>query len=143
MCIRDSTYTTLVESGFLNIDGPDAIGDAMISADHKKFGPAFYGLQMLHIVAHNPGDALLDAHSSSLQLSVHASRRRDGIFGLMLVNTDTKSTANVKVSLKGGSVGEMCIRDSLSAGEDSPCPRPACSRPRRSGSSGPRPSSRG
>jgi hypothetical protein len=121
------TYTTLVESGFLNIDGPDAIGDAMISADHKKFGPAFYGLQMLHIVAHNPGDALLDAHSSSPQISVHASRRRDGIFGLVLVNTDTKSPANVKVSLKGGSVGATGKRFDYSAAQLSQSSGPVAS----------------
>ena len=98
-------YAILEESGFLSADWTEGYGDTMISADLKKFGPAFYGLQMLHIVAHSPGDALLEARSSSPTLSVHAVRRRDGNFGLMLVNTDPKSPATVKVSLKGGAVG--------------------------------------
>jgi hypothetical protein len=99
------TYALLVESGFLNTDWAGAYGDSMMSSDHKKFGPAFYGLQMLHIVAHNPGDALIEAISSSPTLSVHATRRRDGILGLMLVNTDPKLPATIKISLKNGSVG--------------------------------------
>jgi hypothetical protein len=99
------TYAILAESGFLNFDWPDAYSDDMMSADRKKFGPVFYGLQMLHVVAHNPGDAFLDARSSSPEVTVHAIRRRDGIFGLMLVNLDPKAPATVKVSLKGGSVG--------------------------------------
>jgi hypothetical protein len=99
------TYAILVESGFLNIDLPEAFGDSMISSDHKKFGDNFYGLQMLHIVVHSPGDALVEATSSSPTLNVHATRRRDGNIGIMLVNTDPKSQATVKISLKNGGVG--------------------------------------
>lgn len=99
------TYTILLESGFLNVDLPEAFGDSMISSDHKKFGVNFYGLQMLHIIAHSPGDALVEATSSSPTLNVHATRRRDGIVGIMLVNTDPKLPAIVKISLKGGGVG--------------------------------------
>jgi hypothetical protein len=99
------TYALLEESGFLNIDWSDAYGDSMISADRKKFGPAYYGLQMLHIVAYKPGDALLDTKSSSSSVSVHATRRRDGIIGLLLVNTSTNAPATVKISLKNGNVG--------------------------------------
>lgn len=100
------TYTLLVESGFLNIDLPEAFGDSMIASDHKKFGVNFYGIQMLHIIAHTPGDALVDARSSLATLSVHATRRRDGIVGIMLVNTDPKLEATVTLSLKNGSVGQ-------------------------------------
>lgn len=98
------TYAILVESGFLNIDLPVAFGDAMISSDHQKFGVDFYGMQMLHIVAHNPGDALVQATTSSVTLGVHATRRRDGIVGIMLVNTDPKSPVTVKISMKNGGV---------------------------------------
>ena len=99
------TYSILVESGFLSIDLPEAYGDSMLSSDLKKFGMNYFGLQMLHIVAHSPGDALIEATSSSPTLSVHATRRRDGIVGIMLVNTDPKSPATVKISLKNGGVG--------------------------------------
>jgi hypothetical protein len=99
------TYALLEESGFLNIDWAEAYGDTMIGAGGKKFGPAFYGLQMLHIVAFKAGDALLDTKSSSSTVSVHASRRRDGIVGILLVNTSTSAPATVKISLKNGNVG--------------------------------------
>ncbi len=100
------TYAILVESGFLNSDLPEAFGDSMISSDHKKFGFNFYGLQMLHIIVHKPGDALLNAASSLAALSVHATLRRDGIVGIMLVNSDPKSEATVNISLKNGGVGQ-------------------------------------
>jgi len=99
------TYAMLIESGSANIGWTEMYGDSMLSADRKKMGPAFYGLQMLHIVAHSPGDAFLDARSSSSLLGVHATHRRDGFIGLMLVNKDPKSEAAVKVTLRNGTVG--------------------------------------
>jgi hypothetical protein len=99
-------YATLIESGAVNINWTEMYGDSMLSADRKKFGPAYYGLQMLHILAHNPGDLLLDASSNvASQLSVHATHRRDGIIGLMLINKDPRNPAIVKVTLKNGTTG--------------------------------------
>jgi len=95
----------LIESGSVNINWPEMYGNSMLSADRKKFGPGYYGLQMLHILARAPGDALLNAASNNAQVSVHATRRRDGYVGLMLVNKDPKSEATVKVSLKNGTTG--------------------------------------
>jgi hypothetical protein len=99
------TYAMLIESGSVSIDWMEMYGDSMLSADRKKLGPAYYGLQMLHILAHNPGDALLDASSNSSLVGVHATRRRDGYIGLMLVNKDPKIAASVKVTFKNGTVG--------------------------------------
>ncbi|MGA3370529.1 MAG: hypothetical protein ABSC48_02085 [Terracidiphilus sp.] len=99
------TYAMLIESGSVNIDWIEMYGDSMLSGDRKKLGPAYYGLQMLHSLAHNPGDALLDATSNSSLVGVHASLRRDGFVGVMLVNKDLKVPAIVKVSLKNGTVG--------------------------------------
>jgi len=100
-------YAVLIESGSVNINWNEMYGDSMMSADRKKIGPAFYGLQMLHILAHSPGDALLDASSNSLLVSAHATHRRDGFIGLMLVNKDPKSEATVKVTLKNGTTGSV------------------------------------
>ena len=80
-------------------------GDSMLSGDRKKFGPAFYGFQMLHIMAHAPGDALLDVSSSNGLVGAHAAFRRDGFIAIMLVNKDPKSPATVKVTVKNGSLG--------------------------------------
>ena len=101
-----NNYTLLIESGFINIDWPEAYSDAMMSADHKKFGPAWYGLQMVHIVARTAGDALMDVSPAvSGKVFVHASVRRDGNVGFMIVNTDTKAPATVKITLKNGGIG--------------------------------------
>jgi len=100
------TYAMLIESRSVNIDWNEMYGGSMLSADRKKAGPAYYGLQMLHILAHNPGDALVDARTSNSSLvSVHATVRRDGIIGLMLVNKDPKAQATVKVTFKNGTLG--------------------------------------
>jgi hypothetical protein len=101
------TYATLIESGTLNIDWSEMYGDSMLSADRKKMGPAYYGFQMLHILAHNPGDALLDVNASSGLVAVHATRRRDGFIGLMLVNKDPKNEASVKVTFRNGTIGSQ------------------------------------
>jgi len=99
------TYALLIESGTLTMDWSEMYGSSMLSEDRKQFGPAYYGLQMLHIMAHSPGDSLLDAASSSSQVSVHAARRRDGFIGVMVVNKDPKNDAAVKITFKNGSVG--------------------------------------
>jgi hypothetical protein len=98
-------YAQLVESGAVSIDWSEMYGDTMLSKDRRTLGPAFYGLQMLHIVAHSPGDLLMEATSNQSLLTVYAVRRRDGYVGLMLVNKDPKNTATVRVSFSHGSVG--------------------------------------
>ncbi|MGD0734423.1 MAG: hypothetical protein ABR976_04720 [Terracidiphilus sp.] len=98
-------YAQLIESGSVNINWNEMYGDSMLSADRKKFGPAFYGLQMLHILAHSPGDRFLAVNSSTRMVGAHATFRRDGFVGLMLVNKDPKSPVAVKVTFKNGNVG--------------------------------------
>jgi hypothetical protein len=98
-------YSLLIETGAENVSWVEMHGGSMISSDGKSFGPAFMGLEMLHIVAHNPGDAFVNATSSDPLLVVHATRRRDGVVGLMLVNENPSSSVTVTVTLDGGVVG--------------------------------------
>jgi hypothetical protein len=98
-------YATLIESRTLNISWNEMYGDSMLSADRKKIGPAFYGFQMLHVMAHAPGDALVDASSSNGLVGAHAAFRRDGYIAVMLVNKDPKVPAIVKLTYKNGGVG--------------------------------------
>lgn len=99
------TYAMLIESGSINIDWSEMYGDSMLSADRKKLGPAFHGFQMLHAIAREPGDAFLSVTSSSSLLGAHATFRHDGYVGVMLVNKDSKNSAEVKVEFKNGKVG--------------------------------------
>ena len=98
------TYSTLIESGSENVSWPDLHSSTMIQSDGKNPGSAFMGLEMMHIVAHNPGDAFVNATSNDPSLAVYAVRRRDGYVGLMLINEEPKSTANVNVTIEGGNV---------------------------------------
>ena len=104
------TYALLVESGSQNVSWSDMFGDAMISQDRKKFGPVYYSLQMLHIIARTPGDVLVDAASSAPKLAVHATKRRDGATGIMLVNKDSSGAFTAKISITGGTVGTKAKR---------------------------------
>ena len=80
-------------------------GDTAISPDGKKLGPAIMGLEMLHFIARSPGDVLVKANSNSPLIAAHATRRRDGIVGVLLINEDPKNEATVTVSITGGTVG--------------------------------------
>jgi len=99
------TYAILIETGAENVNWPEMHSSNMISVDGKNLGPAFMGLQMLHAIARTPGDALVSATSNNPSLAVHATHRRDGVVGLMLVNEDPRSPATVTVTINGGAVG--------------------------------------
>jgi len=104
------TYAVLTESGTQNTSWSEMTGDAVISADLKKFGPAYMGMEMLHLLARNPGDAFVRADSSSQTLKVHATRRRDGVIGLMLINDDPKNEISAAVTLSGVSAVQKARR---------------------------------
>jgi hypothetical protein len=95
----------LVESGSVNVTTPELYGDNMIANDRKKVGPVFTGMQMVHVALHNPGDQMLDASSSNPKLVVHAVKRRDGVFAMMLINEDPSTPVTAKINVSGGTVG--------------------------------------
>jgi len=98
-------YAMLIESGSANINWNEMYGDSMLSADRKTAGAVYFGLQMLHAVIHSPGDALVDTRSSTKLVAAHASHRRDGFVGLMLINKDPQNAATVTVTFKNGTLG--------------------------------------
>lgn len=108
--VSEALYTAdvmglLVESGSVNVTVPELYGDNMIANDRKKVGPVFTGMQMVHVALHNPGDQMLDATSSAPKLAVHAVKRRDGVFALMLINEDPSTPITAKINVSGGTVG--------------------------------------
>lgn len=101
-------YPALVEFGVINgcwseLHGSNFLGDT------NKPGAAYFGMQMAHALM-NFNDAVLASSSSSSMLSVHASMRRDGNLGLMLINKDPKNATTVKVSISNASLGPKGIR---------------------------------
>jgi len=68
--------------------------------DKNKPQPAYYGIKLLHTVA-GVGDALVTANSPLDTLAVHAVKRRDGGFGLLLINKDLVHAMAVTVSVDG------------------------------------------
>lgn len=103
-------YATLVESGSASVDWSEFYGDTFLSADRKKLGPAFLGFQMVHILAHAPGDMFVSSTSSNAKLAVHATRRRDGYVAVMLVNQDPSASATVKLAMAGAQLSGKAKR---------------------------------
>lgn len=62
--------------------------------------PAYYGIELLHTIA-SPGDVLVGATSQMDTLTVHATKRRDGGLGLLLINKDFTRSTSVTVSVDG------------------------------------------
>jgi hypothetical protein len=96
-------FALLIESGTINTDWNE-LHDGYFFNGENVPGPAFYGIQMLHIVAFRPGDQFVAVSSSNPIVAAHAVRRPDGSFGLMLVNKDPTAAAEVKVNIPGASL---------------------------------------
>jgi hypothetical protein len=93
------TYAVLGEDGISNANWFQLRDGGLIN--NGKPTPAYYGLQMAHLVAYRPGDHYVAA-SGAPSLSVHATRRQEGIVGVMLINRDRKDAIKVKVNIASG-----------------------------------------
>jgi len=94
-------YSSLMEDGAANIDWLELHKPSFLDEKEQKPGPVYFGLQMIHRLAHINA-TLVDARSSNSLLAVHAVLRGDGSLGLMFINKDPKDAANVKVKISGG-----------------------------------------
>ena len=94
-------YATLGESGIANASWFQLREDGLLDKTGKP-NPAYYGAQMIHIVAYRPGDAYVSVKGASSSLAVHATRRQDGIVGVMLINEDPKQAVHVNLNVAGG-----------------------------------------
>jgi hypothetical protein len=99
----------LAEMGSVNADWYQFHSNSLYTDDNKPL-PPFYGIQMLHIVAFRPGDQFLSVKSSAGLVAVHATRRQDGIIGVMLVNKDPSNRATVKVVINGAQTQATGVR---------------------------------
>jgi hypothetical protein len=102
-------FALLAESGTINSDWMEVHLPSFLS-DNNQPGPAYYGIQMLHIVAFRPGDKFVTATSSNSTLAAHATRRMDGSLGILLINKDGKNAVDVKIKIDGGSYASTGLR---------------------------------
>lgn len=63
-------------------------------------GSAYFGIKMVDALA-SPGDSLVQTTSSHNNVRVHAARKPDGTFAVMIVNADRTNVANVNVNVNG------------------------------------------
>jgi len=100
---------TLIETGTISIDWSTLHTPLFLDAGNKPRS-AYFGYQMVHILAYQPGDAFVATQSNVSLLSVHATKRRDGSYGLLLINKDPKQTAQVAVHFTGDTPAAKGIR---------------------------------
>ncbi len=92
-------YASLMEMGAATIDWADLHGSHFLD-DKNVQGPAYYGIQMVHLLA-NINDQLVEAKTSVASLTVHAAKRADGSVAVMLINKSPKEKSTVKLQISG------------------------------------------
>jgi hypothetical protein len=102
-------FALLAESGTVNTDWNELRNPYFLSDDNEP-GAGYYGAQMLHVIAFRPGSEFVTAGSNNSLLAVHATKRTDGGLGIMLINKDPKASAEVKVTVSGGTFDTQGMR---------------------------------
>ncbi len=93
------TYASLMEMGAANIDWLELHANYFLD-DKNVQGPAYYGIQMAHLLA-SINDQLVEAKSNAGLLTVHAAKRADGSLAVMLINKSPKEKSTVKLQIAG------------------------------------------
>jgi hypothetical protein len=94
-------FALLAESGTINTDWVELHDPAFLNESNQP-GAGYFGMQMLHVIAYRPGDKFVTTTSSSTSLAVHATQRMDGGVGILLINKDGKTAAEVRIKINGG-----------------------------------------
>jgi hypothetical protein len=104
------TVTTLLERGAFTVEwapvhalSPDFLDDK------NQPQPPYYAIKLLHQIA-RPGDVFVGAESQMDTLAVHAVKKRDGGFGLLLINKDLARPVSVTVTVNGYNYGTKGTR---------------------------------
>jgi hypothetical protein len=106
-------YLSWLENGIVNVEYQElhngflTSGDTGI-ADNSPQGP-YYGAKMSGILA-AAGDTFVTATSASSMIGVHAVKRADGSYGVMLLNRDPNESYTVTVSVSGATFNECGTR---------------------------------
>jgi len=108
------SVATLLETGVYTViwsplHGPVGSTSPSILDSKDAPQPGYYGIKFLHQVA-GQGDQFVTASTSLQTLSVHAVKRRDGGFGLILINKDINRSVAVTVSIDSNAYAKSGTR---------------------------------
>jgi hypothetical protein len=116
-------FGLLGESGISNANWWQLRDGSMFDKD--KPTPIYYGIQMMHIVAFQPGDKYVAATARG-SIDVHAAVRQNGIVGVMLINKDPAKPQQVKVTFAGVSdLAATAVKFDYSAAQQTQSAGPA------------------
>jgi hypothetical protein len=96
-------YITSLENGVVNIDWLELHNGTYLDESENP-GPAYYGIQLAHLLA-GVGDSMVSATSSTSSVLSFASLKANGQKGVLLVNANPSSPAVVQVTVSGSTVG--------------------------------------
>jgi len=96
-------FMSSLQSGVQNIDWLELHNGTYLDASENP-GPAYYGIEMAHLMA-GVGDSLVSANSSSGTVLSWATLKANGQKGVLLINADPSNPAMVQVSVSGAAVG--------------------------------------
>ncbi len=105
---------TALESGVANIDWLELHSGAgtFLAEGTETPGPAFYGIEMAHLLA-DAGDTLVSTSSTNSTLLVHAALQASGKKAILLLNSDPANTASVQVTVTGSTPGATATQYSF------------------------------
>ncbi len=98
-------FAKLLERGTYTVEwapvhGPNHSTSPSFLDSENKPQPSYFGIKFLHQIA-QPGDAFVAASTELATLGVHATKRRDGGLGLLLINKDMGRSVIATVSISG------------------------------------------
>jgi hypothetical protein len=96
-------YISSLENGVVNIDWLELHNGTYLDESENP-GPAYYGIQLAHLLA-GVGDSMVSATSSTSSVLSFASLKANGQKGVLLVNANPSSPAVVQVTVSGSTVG--------------------------------------
>jgi hypothetical protein len=96
-------YLTSLANGISNIDWLELHNGTYLD-ENENPGPAYYGIQLAHLLA-GVGDSLVSAQSSSINVLSFATLKANGQKGVLLVNASASGSATVQVTVSGATLG--------------------------------------
>jgi len=96
-------YLTSLQTGIQNIDWLELHNGTYLD-DNNNPGPAYYGIELAHLLA-SPGDTLVSAKSSSGTVLSWATLKANGQKGILLINANPTNSAVVQVTVSGSVLG--------------------------------------